>query len=217
LAAQAAQAEAAALRRAPITTSADEAWVNVLGPGAWNVLHTHPGTTYSAVLFVTDGACCDGEWRPAGRLAFVPSGPHTLSTEQQVLSLVPVAGAGASARAVPGRAAPATTTSPHPCACASQAHVAAREGPPSTPVRYLLIDPTPCTCVVFPSFIPHFVLPTPAAASPHDTRRLSLAFNFGFCDPVLAHVHVLPGVKRVKLFLEPTSVYGLKFREEEES
>ena len=60
--------------------------------------------------------------------------------------------------------------------------------------RCLLLDPTPGACVVFPSFVPHLVLPTPAveaaAAAP---LRLSLAFNFGSCDPVMAHVLVLPG------------------------
>ena len=44
----AARAEAAALGRAPVTTSADEAWLNCLGPGGWNALHTHPGSSYSA-------------------------------------------------------------------------------------------------------------------------------------------------------------------------
>ena len=74
----------------------------------------------------------------------------------------------------------------------------------------LLIDPTPGTCVVFPSFVPHLVLPTPAvgaaAAAP---LRLSLAFNFGACDPVMAHVLVLSGrdgTVRVKLVLEIVDV-----------
>ena len=73
----------------------------------------------------------------------------------------------------------------------------------------LLLDPTPGTCVVFPSFVPHLVLPTPAAevlevAAP-PPLRLSLAFNFGSCDPVMAHVLVLSGrdgAVRVKLVLE---------------
>ena len=71
----------------------------------------------------------------------------------------------------------------------------------------LLVDPTPGTLVVFPSFVPHFVLPTPVAAEPCTARplRLSIAMNFGACDPVLAHVLVVPsrtGTPRVKLALE---------------
>ena len=76
----------------------------------------------------------------------------------------------------------------------------------------LLLDPTPGACVVFPSFVPHLVLPTPAveaaAAAP---LRLSLAFNFGSCDPVMAHVLVLPGsdgAVRVKLVLETVQGNG---------
>ena len=71
----------------------------------------------------------------------------------------------------------------------------------------LLVDPTPGTLVVFPSFVPHFVLPTPVATEPCTARplRLSIAMNFGACDPVLAHVLVVPsrtGTPRVKLALE---------------
>ena len=58
--------------------------------------------------------------------------------------------------------------------------------------------------------MPHLVLPTPAveAAAP---VRLSLAFNFGSCDPVMAHVLVLPGrdgAVRVKLVLETVQGNG---------
>jgi len=60
--------------------------------------------------------------------------------------------------------------------------------------------------------VPHLVLPTPAveAAAPAPVR-LSLAFNFGSCDPVMAHVLVLPGrdgAVRVKLVLETVQGNG---------
>ena len=53
---RAAEAEATALRRPVITASPDEAWFNVLGSGAWNCLHTHPGAAYSGVFYIEDGS-----------------------------------------------------------------------------------------------------------------------------------------------------------------
>ena len=43
--------------------------------------------------------------------------------------------------------------------------------------RFLVIDPTPGTCIIFPSFIPHFVFPMPDNTPPK-AQRLSIAFNF---------------------------------------
>jgi hypothetical protein len=63
----AAQQEAAELGREPIPTSADEAWFNMLEEGGWNRLHTHPGTTYSGVLYVSDGGGAGSEDPLAGR------------------------------------------------------------------------------------------------------------------------------------------------------
>ena len=175
---EAAQLEAASLKRVPISTSPDEAWLNALGPGGWNQLHTHAGSTYSGVFFVADGGCCESEDgdRLGGRLTFAADAPGQVLSEDQ------------------------------------QAHVLttlARKQ--STSMQYLLIDPVPGTCVVFPSFIPHFVIPAAVIAgtvvgSAH--IRQSVAFNFGACDPVLAHVLILGG--RVKLILEP--IEKLAFR-----
>ena len=33
----------------------DEAWLNCLGDGGWNVLHTHPGATFSGAYYVSAG------------------------------------------------------------------------------------------------------------------------------------------------------------------
>ena len=76
----AAAAEASELKRPPISTTPDEAWFNVLRPGGFNLLHTHPGSSYSGVLYVSDGG---GSWSStgdgseiktdySGRLALVP-------------------------------------------------------------------------------------------------------------------------------------------------
>ena len=43
------------MRRPVITASPDEAWFNVLGDGAWNCLHTHPGAAYSGVYYIEGG------------------------------------------------------------------------------------------------------------------------------------------------------------------
>lgn len=62
------------------------------------------------------------------------------------------------------------------------------------------MDPEPGTCIIFPSFLPHFVLPLDAAptagmnapegagAELVKPLRLSVAFNFGACEPVLLHL-----------------------------
>ena len=61
--------------------------------------------------------------------------------------------------------------------------------------RFLLIDPVPGSCVVFNGSVPHFVLPSPESAGQagvegEGTLRISAAFNFGACDPVLTHCYV---------------------------
>ena len=183
----AARAEAAALGRAPVTTSADEAWLNCLGPGGWNALHTHPGSSYSGAYFVSAGACADdgGDGggvtsQAAGRLCFVPYAPDTLSAEQLQQHVRPTNGGGGGGGGLGGLD------------------------------RYLLIDPVPGTAIVFPSFLPHFVLPAPpprAGAAPEDEARVSVAFNFGATDPVVAHCFTLGG--RVKLALETVPTFGL--------
>jgi hypothetical protein len=81
-------------------------------------------------------------------------------------------------------------SAPHTLSAEQQAlHVRAGAGDggecPSG-LRYLALDPVPGCCVVFPSFVPHFVTPTPpspAAADDGEARRrptrVSVAFNFG--------------------------------------
>ena len=211
---QAAQAEAAELGRAPIATSADEAWFNALGPGGWNVLHTHPGTAYSGAFFVAaggGGGCdCDDDGL-AGRLVFVGDAPSLTEGRHDEQLRAPHLRRTA-------RTATATATATAAAAAAAAAAVAAAER------RFLVVDPRPGTCVVFPSFVPHFVLPTPPAR-PDDAGgddgggggreapaalRLSVAFNFGACDPVVAHAFVQPGRHgaRVKLVLETVDLFG---------
>mmetsp|Transcript_41186 Transcript_41186/g.68496 ORF Transcript_41186/g.68496 Transcript_41186/m.68496 type:complete len:326 (-) Transcript_41186:48-1025(-) len=186
---QAARAEALALRRPPVSTTPRESWFNVLEMnGGWNMLHTHAGSTYSGVLYIADGCCDDSPL--AGRLAFVPNEPAALPQAQR--------------------------THPHDeqrhvrkvrHVAEDQQHSKRRrldtEGDVATVTpQYLLVDPTPNTCLVFPSFLPHFVLPTPEISETeicrhpngratlttdgavHETGslRVSIAFNFGECD-----------------------------------
>lgn len=204
----AAQAEAAGIGRSVLTAGPDEAWVNVLGTGAWNCLHTHPGSTYSGVFYVDDG---NGSSQPrsarkerglASRLCFVYNRPLGDLPDYHRAHL-----RGPSAAAL--------------------ARVEEDEAP-----HFLLIDPTPGTCVVFPSFVPHCVLPAqlgpeaappPAGAAGEGVKsdsaplRLSIAFNFGASDPVLAQALVLPcwggGTARVKLILETTPIWGIAAEE----
>ena len=152
------------------------------------MLHTHPGSTYSGVFYLADGFAAE-EGKLAGRLALLPGAPPALPDYQR------------------------PHLRPGPERCADSAAEAALQD------RVLLIEPTPGTCVVFPSFVPHFVIPTgppppdgtPAVAEGAPPRRLSVAFNFGSCEPVLAQVVVLPGCggPRVKLVLETVAIYGL--------
>ena len=209
---QAAAAESAALQQGLTPTSVDECWFNMLRPGGWNCLHTHAGSTYSAAFFVADGACCDAADPLAGRLAFLPGGPTQARHRRPARTLPSCSFFAASMPPPRTRPTPLAHTLPARCrrqasAADQRAHsLAGRRLDPALEHACLLLDPTPGTCVVFPSFVPHLVLPTPAveatAAAP---LRLSLAFNFGSCDPVMAHVLVLAdrdGAVRVKLVLE---------------
>ena len=223
----AATQEAKALRRPVITASPDECWFNVLGSGAWNCLHTHPGAAYSGVFYVDGGTASTGAEVTTGAAAVTADGMDG---------------------ALPGRLAlvyesPAELPDYHRVHCrphhlntGSEAPAARSDvvRPAMTHVlgaQVLLIDPIPGTCVVFPSFVPHCVLPArlPAAATGESAvvategvgkdpeasvpsamvpLRVSLAFNFGSCDPVIANVYTLPG-PRVKLLLETVPIYGL--------
>lgn len=225
---QSAHAEALALRRPVITACPDEAWFNVLGAGAWNCLHTHPGSAYSGVYYVDDGGgMCDDRCQSregsilSGRLAFVCQQPDLLAEYHRDSHLQKPDEPQIEPRALQER-------------CQQR--------------FMLLIDPIPGTCIVFPSFVPHCVLPAamptlapadtgsasvlrrPSSDLPDDLGaksaaptssgadptplRVSLAFNFGASDPVLANTYTLPGggacaPPRVKLLLETVPIFGL--------
>jgi hypothetical protein len=50
---------------------------------------------------------------------------------------------------------------------------------PQHPLLYMAVDPKPGTCLIFPSFVPHFVLPCDAHDDgPGEHQRVSVAFNF---------------------------------------
>lgn len=189
---QASAAEAAQLERAPVPTSADEAWFNVLDePGGWNMLHTHPGSAFSGVVYVdapTDASSASDPHALAGRLALVPGAYADFAEDED------------------GYVTYDGFKLPPP----SMEHA-------TTAREVLLIDPVPGVCVVFPSATPHFVFPTATTAETTATarrplQRISIAFNFGECEPVIAHLHVRggDGGARVSLLLE--CVGGLAFR-----
>ena len=138
----------------------------------------------------------------AGRLVLLPGAPDTLADHH-----------GAHVRRKPGDgksdelpSAPPPAPPPAPPTCAAtlpaeasstlESAVSAehKPSPPPAALRYLAVDPLPGTLLVWPSFVPHFVAPTPhrsprsAAASGgsggaafHDGEhlpRISLACNF---------------------------------------
>ena len=167
----AAIAEGNALARAPLWCPHDdiECWFNHLPPGGWNTLHNHPGRTFSLVYFVADGkgsSEADATRRLlGGRLALLP-GATTISDEQRRNHVVPKR----IARQDEGEGEHGGVAEPH-----------------SSQLRYLLVDPVPGTCVIFPSFVPHFVVPIQESdanasdcqcmSSPDDSR-ISVACNF---------------------------------------
>jgi hypothetical protein len=187
---QASQFEAEQLGQDPVATTCDESWFNVTGPYGWNQLHTHAGSKVACVFFIADGGCCSTADQLGGRLAFVTNEPSSLPEFQlgQVRRHLHSTGESTGKR----RKLASSPSSP----------------------QYLLLDPVPGTCVVFPGFLPHFVLPMSASTSDAnhastDTGaaplRMSIALNFGETDPVLVHmvVRTAPdGEAYVKIFLE---------------
>lgn len=227
----AAKAEAAQLARDSLPTELCEAWLNVLGPdGSFNILHTHAGCTYSGVFFVADGGTgVDGgsgkkvaggrgesddpegscTAHPlSGRLAFFAGTDELLSANHVVMPSL----ASQYPHVLTAQSSGGPTACMEPCA-------------PNGQHCCLLLRPVPGTCVIFPSFIPHFVIPIaqptlspvaqlhPAsgAGAEASSRRLriSIAFNFGACEPVLTQLFVqgggggdAPETLRVRLVLE---------------
>ena len=166
-----------------------EAWLNCLGGGDWNVLHTHPGSSFSGCYYAADGTNggggaggggggaggdgnVDGDGARlyptallAGRLALLPTAPPRLSAEHTSMHIA------------------LRPQCPEGCASSSGELRGGSEGG----FEYLLLEPRPGTCLVWPSFVPHFVLPVPmpplddgdAADGTRSTERLrvSVAFN----------------------------------------
>ena len=180
---QAAQLESVELDQMLSTSTCDEGWFNVTGPDGWNQQHTHAGSKFACVFFVADGGCCSNSDQLSGRLAFVPNRPERLPDYHLEQVRRP--------HQRPGKRQKLPTSSPAP--------------------QYLLLDPEPGTAVVFPGFLPHFVLPVLDSASSTTENcvsvplRISCAFNFGERDPVLVHMLVRAardGESYVKVFLE---------------
>ncbi len=176
---QASQLESRELDQMLVTSTCDESWFNVTGPDGWNQQHTHAGSKFACVFFVADGGCCSNSDKLSGRLAFVPNRPDRLPDYHLEQVRRP------SQRPGKRQKLPASSAAP----------------------QYLLLDPEPGTAVVFPGFLPHFVLPIDPASSTAENRplRISCAFNFGERDPVLVHMLVRAaqdGESYVKVYLE---------------
>ena len=245
----ASQYEGQQLRRQPITTTADECWFNVLKPGGWNQLHTHAGSSYSGVLYISDGKNksnreSGGEERDPlqGRLVLVPNEPEALppmfkpwGTYHMVHvqpSTCPSSGSRTSESGTPTRRDSKRRRRLASPMSASVAGALSSKGTMlSSAPEFLLIDPTPGTCIIFPSFLPHFVIPTtssatqlnpvrsdlsPVGAQPQhqSPMRLSAAFNFGHCEPVSVQMWEQQRGRDeddsyVRVFLEAEKVYGV--------
>jgi len=151
-----AEAERGGREPLPLPARLHEAWLNVLPARGYNTLHTHPGCTYSGVYYVAGGEGAGAPDGIGGRLALLVSAPTTLSADANAAHVLPRGPSGG-------------------------------EGEMAAPVprgglfAYLLLDPTPGTCVCFPSFVPHFVVPNDAAAGRREDGplgpRVSVAFN----------------------------------------
>ena len=229
---QASQLEARCLNRLPITTTPDEAWFNMLKPGSWNQLHTHAGMSYSGVFYISDegkadaAAAADQELQ--GRLCLVPNEPDTMPEwfrpwgdyhlEQVRASTAETDHRPPDAAGLPPAAKRQRTTA----AEGKEGNSHGDGAPSGRPPEFLLIDPVPGSCVVFPGFLPHFVIPTARARSSSSSSseasaavRLSAAFNFGSCEPVSATMWVQQddseggGGPYVKVFLEAEPVFGI--------
>lgn len=123
-----------------------EAWLNVSRAGNWNHFHTHPGSTLSGCYYVSSDALAGASTCTAqcgadllqGRLVLLTSAPDDVSDHS--LHLVHRFHEGTR----PPETQPAALLLP------------AAEGPSKC---VLHVDPVPGSLVVFPSFVPHLVLP----------------------------------------------------------
>ena len=173
--------EAQAIGRDPLPLAqTPEAWFNALpqgstgseagqSPGGWNTLHTHPGCSFACAYFVASSVSGSspevsggGEGQPAdsssssrfdnlasfaldGRLVLLPAAPKDLSEHHRAH----VRG-GERTDATSGQC----VTSQEPT----------EADPAAEALRYLLIDPIPGELLIWPSFVPHFVAPSPCAS-----------------------------------------------------
>eukprot|EP00967_Tisochrysis_lutea_P039817 scaffold47752_cov39-Tisochrysis_lutea.AAC.1 len=206
-------AEADFLGRCPIMTEPCEAWFNVLDAnGAWNALHTHTGSAYSGVIYLAEGARVEGATAESSSCSeFTYSKSHRAACTQleedvdiccrfpgRLAFFVNVNG--------PDWAEHVTIASEElqaqhilPLQSLSSSQVPSNEALEQTNYGCLTIEPVAGTCVIFPSFLPHSVIPTrtsPSSASQSidgiGSLRVSMAFNFGLCEPVLVQLLVHP-------------------------
>ena len=198
------EAEDAAEGEAAAAWLPHEAWLNCLTSGDWNVLHTHPGCSFSGCYYAADGADGgggagdDGDGDGGGSAGGNGDGDGDGDADGDGARLYPAA-------LLAGRLALCPTGPPRLSAEQTSTHVALRAHCPAgcaTPLgelrggseggfEYLLLEPRPGTCLVWPSFVPHFVLPVPktpqvqprAGGDAEDgsccteRHRVSVAFN----------------------------------------
>jgi hypothetical protein len=145
----------------PTKLACTEGWLNVSGRRNWNHLHNHAGFTYAGVYFVDDGGSLDGDNNFAGRLYLLAGAPAEMSKDDWMHM--------------------------HP---RSQMHPRTELELEEQEIRYVKIDPVPGTIVIFPSYVPHFVLPvetSPVSDGIEEARdgapRISVAFNASCLDP----------------------------------
>eukprot|EP00929_Paragymnodinium_shiwhaense_P118495 TRINITY_DN9040_c0_g1_i6.p1 TRINITY_DN9040_c0_g1~~TRINITY_DN9040_c0_g1_i6.p1 ORF type:complete len:211 (+),score=34.51 TRINITY_DN9040_c0_g1_i6:278-910(+) len=124
--------EAAAHHRQAVAfEDTPEAWLNVSRADHWNHLHTHPGATYSGAYFVSGGGCVDAD-------------AESLSGR-----LVMVPGA---VRQLPDH---------HRQLHLEESSAGVADAAKDCSTAVLVVDPVPGSFIVFPAFVPHFVLPAP--------------------------------------------------------
>eukprot|EP00928_Gymnodinium_smaydae_P012327 TRINITY_DN14477_c0_g1_i1.p1 TRINITY_DN14477_c0_g1~~TRINITY_DN14477_c0_g1_i1.p1 ORF type:complete len:334 (+),score=50.93 TRINITY_DN14477_c0_g1_i1:199-1200(+) len=154
-----------------------EAWLNVSRVGNWNHFHTHPGSTFSGCYYASDAAlpasntceCKCGAEALQGRLVLLTQAPDSVSEHSQNLVHASLEPEEESFGKLVGRE--------------------------DLPKCVLIVDPTPGSLIIFPSFVPHFVLPLGldsvgcalcrSSESTHSSEvaaehrvRISMALNF---------------------------------------
>jgi hypothetical protein len=157
-----------------------ECWVNISQTnGSWNRLHTHEGSAYSGVYYVSSSSNAttnNNDWN--GNFIFKPT-PHPLE-DTYILSYIEqcrLRRRGSDNSDCPSSLPPL---------------------PYIDEVQYVMIPPTPGTMIVFPSYVHHCVLPLQVEPTMHDGNaavtvngtshhqdnrnndRISIAFNINW-------------------------------------